>query len=67
VYLFALSVQLAFVVFLLSPPVARGADFSCPGYSEQTASDIKGEINGKAQTLLKIGDAELQGTVKNQL
>jgi hypothetical protein len=40
------------------------ADFQCPAATEQKDSDINGDITGKAQTLLNIGDAEIQGTVR---
>jgi hypothetical protein len=51
--------------FLLGPAsTVAAADFTCPSPSEQTGSDIRGDISGKAQTLLRIGDAEVKGTVQ---
>jgi hypothetical protein len=52
------------VAYLLQYSIAFSADFPCPTPSEQISSDIKGEISGKAQTLFKVGDAEVKGTAQ---
>jgi hypothetical protein len=51
-------------ILTLSAPIARAADFACPPPSEQVANDINVDINGSAQTFLKIGAAQVQGTVQ---
>src|SRR5262249_9937861 len=47
----------------LHQSVAHGADFACPAPATQKDYDVKGEINGKAQTLLRVGNAELNGKI----
>ena len=39
------------------------ADFPCPKPTEQVATNVAGEVQGKAQGLLKVVDAELKGEV----
>jgi hypothetical protein len=54
----------AVLLILLWAAPSRGEDFPCPNPSQQTDSDIKGEVDGKAQTFLKLGGAELKGNVE---
>jgi hypothetical protein len=54
----------AFLIFLFSVSVANAGDFECPAPSVQASADLKGEISGKAQAFLKIGDADIQGTIQ---
>jgi len=63
-YLTRVGVPVMLAAYLLLHPFARGADFPCPPPSEQKDTNIEGDIEGKAQTLLKIGTAELKGTAK---
>jgi hypothetical protein len=58
------SYMIMFMVGLkmtMSPALADS--FSCPKPSEQTGNNIKGDVSGEAQTLLKLGSAELKGNV----
>jgi hypothetical protein len=50
------------VIGLATP--AKAADFPCPEPTQQTASNIKADVAGQAQTFLKLGAAELKGTVE---
>lgn len=39
-------------------------DFPCPEPTAQTDSNLKADITGKAQTILKVADADLQGHIE---
>jgi hypothetical protein len=39
-------------------------DFACPEPAKQVATEISGDIEGKAQGLLKVVDADLKGEVQ---
>jgi hypothetical protein len=54
----------AMISFLLLAGVAQSQDFQCPSPAQQTEANIKGELDGKAQTFLKLGGAELKGNVE---
>lgn len=59
---------LTIVVLLSSTMAAFGADdFSCPPPSTPTGEDVSATINGKAQTLLKVANADIEGTVKTTI
>jgi hypothetical protein len=53
-----------FATVLLLHPFARAADFPCPPPSEQKDFDVRGDFDGKAQTLMKIATADVQGTAQ---
>jgi hypothetical protein len=54
---------LLLVLFFVSSAV-HAQDFVCPSPSQQTDTNIKGELDGRAQTFLKLGDAQLKGGVE---
>lgn len=43
---------------------ATAEPFPCPTSSAQIATNIKADVNGSAQTLLRIGSAEVKGQVE---
>jgi hypothetical protein len=59
-----LSTLIVVLAYLLQTPAARGEDFVCPSPTAQSNNDIKMDIDGKASTLFKIGNADLKGSVQ---
>jgi hypothetical protein len=57
-------VGLATAILLVVTCHVRAADFSCPDPTKQVESDISGDVQGQAQGLLKLANAELKGEVK---
>lgn len=56
--LFVLTIAAAFCA------AAKAADFPCPSPAEQTGSNLNVDVTGEAQTILKIGNADLKGRVE---
>lgn len=50
-----------------SATIVSAADFPCPAPVQQTQDEIKGDIDGQAQTLFKIGAAQLKGAVQTSV
>jgi hypothetical protein len=46
------------------PAVAFAQDFPCPDPIKQTEANWKGEVNAKAESFLKLGEAQLKGNVE---
>jgi tRNA A37 threonylcarbamoyladenosine synthetase subunit TsaC/SUA5/YrdC len=61
---FQLTGSLTAVLLILTPALAAGSDFVCPAPSGQTAQEVTADINGQAQTIIKLGSADIQGTIK---
>ena len=55
------------MLFLAWPDSPRAQEFPCPNPSQQTETNIKGEVDAKAQTFLKLGGAELKGNVEKTI
>ena len=41
--------------------MAAAEDFKCPEPTMQVANNVKGDLNGQAQTLIRLGSADLKG------
>jgi hypothetical protein len=50
-------------ILLCAQSTAQAQGFECPAPIKQVDTNIKGDISGSAQTLLKIGSADVKGTV----
>jgi hypothetical protein len=59
--LFVLTIAAAFCA------AAKAADFTCPSPAEQTGSNLNVDVTGEAQTILKIGNADLKGHVEKTI
>ncbi len=46
---------------ILFPTAALAQNFECPEPTKQVANDIKGDLNGQAQTLIKLGSLDIKG------
>ncbi|MDX6584934.1 MAG: hypothetical protein QOI10_4118 [Solirubrobacterales bacterium] len=61
----AFSTAASLVAFTLCWSSPSGAqDFQCPSPAQQTDSNLRVEVDGKAQTILRLGAAELKGSVE---
>jgi hypothetical protein len=54
----------ALVILLGTSGAAAESNFPCPEPTAQVGTDIKADLNGQAQALLKVGSAELKGKVE---
>jgi hypothetical protein len=54
----------AALLFGLGTVSSQAEGFDCPTPVQQTGADIKGDINGHAQTFLKLGGADLKASVE---
>lgn len=51
-------------LWIVMPDFARAVSFQCPEPTKQVESDIKGDISGKAQAILKLGDGSFSGDIE---
>ncbi len=64
---FHLTASLTALLLMLATAFASAADFACPSPSGQTAQEVAADINGQAQTIMKLGNADIQGKVKTTI
>ena len=58
----AVASLVALTLSCSSPSAAQ--DFQCPSPAQQTNSNLRVEVDGKAQTVLRLGAADLKGSVE---